>query len=315
MSFEACTIFESHFHRGAVGLINSLYKKGYRGNFYAGYKGDLPKWAEAATENNALEWAGAKTMKVAENITIHFLPIVTTYHLAHYKPSFMLRLLKGVGKKSDGLAYFDPDIVNLCNWAFYEKWMSYGVAMVHEVVSNDMPVTHPSRMEWCNIIKKISRKPKREIHSYINSGFCGVSMKYIEFLELWAQIIEVAIHDYNMDAATFLTNDKTAPFYCIDQDAFNITAMCCESPISEMGPEAMDFVGAGWTMSHATGSPKPWKNKFILSALNGNPPTRQHKNYWNNIQDPISIHTDMYVQLRKAEIMLATFIGRCYRRF
>jgi hypothetical protein len=314
MASSVCTLFEGHFHKGVAVLINSLYKNGFRGNFYAGYRGVLPKWANLATENSSLVWLGAKTLQVAEDLHIHFLPVVTEYHLAHYKPNFMLRLLNGPAKDSEALAYFDPDIVNLCRWDFYEKWMSYGVAMVHEVVSNDMPATHPSRMEWYNIIRLINKELKRQINSYINAGFCGVSRKNIEFLKVWSQIIEVAIKDYKMDAATFIAYDRTSAFYAIDQDAFNIAAMCCESPISEMGPEAMDFVGAGWTMSHATGWPKPWKNKFILSALSGNPPSRPHKNYWNNIKEPIRLHSNLFTNLRKVEIFVASFIGRCYRR-
>ena len=314
MSSSICTLFEGHFHKGVAALINSLYNNGFRGNFYAGYRGKLPFWANHATDNLSLEWPSAKTMNVAEGLQIHFLPVVTNFHLTHYKPYFMLSILNGPAKEANGLAYFDPDIINLCRWGFYEKWMSFGVAMVHEVVSNDMPATHPSRMEWYNIIKILNKSPKREIHSYINAGFCGVLRNYIEFLEVWTQIIEVAIKEFNMDPATMIVFDKTSPFYCIDQDAFNIAAMCCESPISEMGPEAMDFVGSGWTMSHATGWPKPWKNKFILSALKGNPPSRPHKNYWNNTKEPISLHSKLYASLMKIQILVAASIGRFYSR-
>jgi len=315
MRYEVCTLFEGHFHKGVAVLINSLYKNGFRGNFYAGYRGTLPTWSNLATENLKLDWPGAKTLQVAKDLHIHFLPVSTDYHLTHYKPTFMLNLLNEPAKNANGLAYFDPDIVILCRWDFYEKWMSYGVAMVHEIVSNDMPATHPSRMEWYNIIKKLNREPKRHIHSYINAGFCGVSEKNIEFLKVWSQIIEVAIKEYKMDPATMIVFDRTSAFYAIDQDAFNIAAMCCESPISEMGPEAMDFVGAGWTMSHAAGWPKPWKNKFIISALSGNPPSRPHKYYWNNIREPINLHGSLYTSLRKADIFVATLIGRFYRRF
>jgi hypothetical protein len=315
MTSAICTVFEDHFHKGVAALINSLYKNEFRGDFYAGYRGKLPKWADAAIENSNLDWPGAKTLQIDDGLQIHFLPIVTEYHLAHYKPSFMLSLLNGPAKNADALAYFDPDIVTLCRWGFYEKWMSYGVAMVHEIVSNDMPVSHPTRMEWYDIIRMLNKEPKREIHSYINSGFCGVSRKNIEFLKVWAQIIEVAIKDYNMDAATFIVYDRTSAFYCIDQDSFNIAAMCCESPISEMGPEAMDLVGAGWTMSHAVGWPKPWRKKVLLSAFSGNVPSRQDKQYWKNIYNPIKVYDTLYVFRKKTEISIATFIGRFYRRY
>lgn len=309
-----CTLFEGHFHKGVAVLINSLYKNGFRGNIYAGYRGELPKWTEAAVDNSHLEWVGGKTLQLNNDLSIHFLPVTTDFHLTHFKPRFMLDLLEGAAKEMKALAYFDPDIVVLCKWEFYEKWMSFGVAMVHEVVSNDMPSTHPTRMEWLKIMKIMNRLPRREVHSYINAGFCGVSIKNIEFLEVWNQIIEIAINEYEMDAATMITFDRTSAFYAVDQDSFNIAAMCCESPISEMGPEAMDFVGAGWTMSHATGWPKPWKNNFILSALNGNPPSRPHKNYWNNIHKPIRLYNNLYTKIIKLQLLIATSIGRFYRR-
>lgn len=314
MVSAVCTLFEDHFHKGVPALINSLYNNGFRGDYFMGFRGDLPEWTSRAIVNSDLNWTGAKTLKYTEDLKVHFLPVVTNYHLAHYKPDFMLSLLNGPAKNAEALVYFDSDIINLCNWKFYEKWMSYGVAMVHEIVSNDMPENHPTRMQWREVIKRINKEPKRNISSYINCGFCGVSRKNIEFLKVWKQIIDAAIFEYNMDEATFIGYDRTGPFYSIDQDAFNIAAMCCESNISEMGPEAMDFVGAGWTMSHATGWPKPWNNKFILSALKGNPPSRPHKHYWNNIEHPVRINSKLKIRYKKAAIIIATIIGRFYRR-
>jgi hypothetical protein len=313
-SSAVCTLFEDHFHKGVAALINSLVKNGFKGDFYAGYRGKLPNWSENAVDNANLDWPGAKTLQLAEQVKIHFLPIVTKYHFSHFKPYFMQALLNGPAGKSDALAYFDPDIVNLCRWNFYEKWMSCGVAMVHEAVSNDMPVTHPSRMEWRKIISILNRTPRREIHSYINAGFCGVSRQNLPFLKLWTEIIEIAITEYEMDPAEFIGYDRTSAFYCIDQDAFNIAAMCCDCPISEMGPEAMDFVGSGWTMSHATGWPKPWRKKFIWSALSGNPPSRQDKRYWNNIDFPINLYDTMTKKYTNVNIAIGSVIGRFYRR-
>lgn len=314
MVSSSCSLFEGHFHKGVAVLINSLYKQGFKGNFYAGYRGPLPEWAANAVKNDKLDWSNARTLIVADGLKVHFLPIETPFHLAHFKPEFMLKLFDGPAKDSQFLTYFDPDIVNLCKWEFYEQWMSYGVAMVHEIVSNDMPATHPSRMQWKKVIQLLRMKQQREIYSYINAGFCGVSVKNIEFLRVWSRVVKTAIEEFQMDPATFIAYERTATFYSIDQDALNIAAMCCESPISEMGPEAMDFIPSGWTMSHATGWPKPWNNKFILSALKGNPPSRPHKHYWNNIEHPIRINSNLQIRYEKAAIMIATIIGRFYRR-
>lgn len=90
--------------------------------------------------------------------------------------------------------------------------------------------------------------------------------------------------------------------------------MCCKSPISEMGPEAMDFVHGGWTMSHAVGTPKPWKKRFLVSALKGISPTLQDSAYWKNVDGPIHSFSNSKIRRTKFSILLATFIGRFYRK-
>lgn len=314
MNAIVCTLFEKSHHYGVAALINSLYKNGYRGTIYAGYKGGLPSWTEAATDNFQLSWTRAKTLALAEDLLIHFLPLETTHHLAHYKPDFMIELMEGVAKDADGIVYFDPDIVITNKWSFFSRWMSYGVAMVHEIVSNDMPPTHPTRREWQKVIEKLNKRTKRDLHAYINCGFCGVSRSHLEFLKVWLEVIAEAISNHNMDPGQFSTFDRTSTFWSIDQDAFNIAAMCCESPISEMGPEAMDFIHAGWTMSHATGSPKPWEKNFLLAAMDGRPPSKAEKEYWSNTFGVINIYNPAYFKLKQVSILVAALIGRFYRR-
>lgn len=314
MNTVVCTLFEKSHHFGVAALINSLYKNGFRGTVYAGYRGELPYWVEGAVENSGLQWGKAKSLVVTGDLTIHFLPIEIHYHLAHYKPDFMLELMDGVAEGAQGIVYFDPDIVITNKWSFFNRWISYGIAMVHEIVSNDMPPTHPTRMEWQKVILKLNRVTRRDLHSYINCGFCGVSVNHIEFLKVWSEVIAEAVSNYNMDPGQFATFDRTSTFWSIDQDAFNIAAMCCESPISEMGPEAMDFIHAGWTMSHATGSPKPWGKKFLLAALDGRPPTKAEKEFWSNTTGIISFYNPIYIRLKHWSIRLAALIGRFYRR-
>jgi hypothetical protein len=242
---------------------------------------------------------------------LYFLPLETDYHFANYKPTFMLELFNGIASKSDAIAYFDPDIVLKCNWSFFDKWMLHGVAMVHEISSNDMPPNHPIRREWEKLITLNNRKTVRQLYSYINSGFCGVRREHIAFVQIWEEMINSGLKFFNHSSDNFaFTSDRTDPFYANDQDAFNIAAMCSETPISEMGPEAMDFINGGQIMSHAISNPKPWKKNFLLSALKGHKVSNTEKTYWNYVSGPTKPYSDFYLWKKRKAIFLATVITR-----
>lgn len=310
-----CTLFEGHYHYGLAALVNSLHKQDFRGSFFVGYRGDLPAWSGSAVIDTTIPWVnGCYTYKVAEGLDIHFLLLKTNYHLTNYKAQFILELWKGPAKNADAIVYFDPDIVIKCRWAFFENWMSHGISLVHEIVSNDMPVTHPIRLEWEKIITESNRAPLRKLQSYINGGFCGVTKDNIEFVETWSDIIDIAVNKYKADPTKFSSFDRTYPFWSIDQDAINIAAMCCTSPISELGPEGMDFIYGGWTMSHATGTPKPWKKVFLWSSLKANPPSLADKAYWLNVKGPITVFNSIKISLKQISISISSFIGRFYHR-
>lgn len=316
MNSAICTLYEGHYHHGLAALSNSLYNNGFRGSIYVGYKGELPFWANRAKDNLLLEWKGGKTLSVADGLELHFLPITIDFHLANYKPDFMLELWSKSAKQEESMFYFDPDIVIKCQWNYFEKWIDHGVALVHEIIANDMPNSHPLRKDWEKVIEKSNKKIIRSVDSYINSGFCGLLKKNIGFLDDWSNIIKVATVDFGFDVNQFeLSQYRGYMFFAQDQDAFNIAAMCSESPISEMGPEAMDFIHGGFTMSHATGNPKPWKKNFITSGLKGNPPTKAEKEFWNNVEFPINTFNRNTKIYKKIAIKIASILGRFYRKY
>lgn len=309
-----CTLFEGNYHYGVAALVNSLKNHGYKGEVYAGYRGALPIWAKMAEFNIKLEWEDACTLNIEDGIQIHFLPLQTDYHLTNYKPDFMIRLCEGPAKNEIGIFYFDPDIVIKCRWAFFEKWISHGVAIVHEIISNDMPATHPIRLEWCNIINKNNGNVVHQIQSYINGGFVGLIKDNVSFLKSWSNYVDIAIKVHNTNPSEFMSLDRTYPYFSIDQDALNITAMSTCMAISEMGPEAMDFIHGGYTMSHAVGSAKPWKKNYIVSSLQGDLPTLADKEYWKNVNTTIVCYSKNKVRIKRLLIKVASFIGRFYRK-
>jgi hypothetical protein len=314
-NFAVCTLFENNYHYGVAALVNSLYSNGYRGDVFAGYKGKLPFWLTTPDNSLQKQWTGAKTLQVTNDLRLHFLPVETIWHLNNYKPDFMLDLKAKFPELVNGLFYFDPDIIIKYEWTFFEKWISYGVALVHEIVSVSMPPTHPIRKEWEKEIKNNNRAVQRSMYSGINGGFCGIGKNDFQFLHIWSNSIHKAIKSHDVDPEKFAQPKHTYLFHFVDQDALNIAAMCYEGSISEMGPDAMDFVQSGWkAMSHATGSPKPWDKQFILSILKGIPPSRPDQAYWFMDAGIIKTHNNSLIRLKRISIKISSFIARFYKK-
>ena len=316
MKSVVCTLFEGHYSYGLAALINSLYKNGFKGEIYAGYKGVLPPWASACHKNDVIEDFNCLTLKISNDICVHFLKVETDYHFANYKPRFMLNLWNGPAKNADNIFYFDPDIVSKCAWSFYEQWAQFGVALVHEIIWNDMPSNHPKRELWQTVTKAMNIETLNSLTSNINSGFVGINKLQIEFLELWLSLIEYSIKYFDLNASKFSQSDHSFSLFTVaDQDLFNLASMCTKAKLSEVGPEGMDFISGGWIMSHATGSPKPWKKKFLWKALGASPPSIADKEYWKHANGIIRPYTNFKNYYKGISIKIASFIGRFYRKY
>lgn len=315
MKSVICTLYEGHYHHGVAALSNSLYKKGFRGSVYVGYRGGLPPWAIHAYDNQYLNWQGTKTLAVADGLDLHFLPVVTNFHLANFKPDFMLQLWETIPNEVEAMFYFDPDITLKCHWDFIEKWSQFGVTLVHEIVGNDMPHTHPKRGMWNEIIIKSDKEVKRQINNYFNSGFCGVTKANIEFLKTWSTIIHISSEYFGFKINHF--SDYVEPWSLFpsgDQDAMNIATMCSNSDISEFGPEGMDFTYGGWLMSHSTCQPKPWKINLFNKFINGRSISMAEKNYWENVNGVINSYSKNKVDRINFFITVLSFLQRFYKK-
>ena len=213
MKSVVCTLYEGNYHYGVAALVNSLHKFGFEGDFYIGYRGQPSPWAKSIESTESLNWQGGTTYIPTQGLNLHFLPITVNYHLSNYKPAFMLKLFSGPAKDASGLFYFDPDIVNKCDWAFYEKWITFGVAVVHETIWNDMPSNHPKRQQWATVAKAGNLTILNNLKSYFNSGFVGVSKHQINFLTTWDYLINVAVDSFNYNKNSFFQSEYDSDLF------------------------------------------------------------------------------------------------------
>ncbi|TAE61181.1 MAG: hypothetical protein EAZ87_03175 [Nostocales cyanobacterium] len=311
MRAAICTVFEKDYHYGVGVLVNSLYHQGFRGVFWAGYRGNLPPWVDSAQEKD-----GYHEFPVAEGCVIRFVEIKTWKHLGFYKPDFMSKLWDEYCPDIDALFYFDPDIVNKCRWDFYENWVSQGIALCGDswyLVS----ANHPRRLAWKNFAENNGFVCERELDYHYNSGFIGIPKKYKSILTIWQKLEELGetVGYTNLESLYGDNSFHIFPYLYGDQTYLNLALMLTNHPLSTVGPDGMDFIPGGTIMSHATvPNIKPWRKKLMLSALTGNAPTITDKLYWQHSQTPIQLYSQAKFMWQKLEILFGSAIGRFIRR-
>ena len=303
-----CTLFEGDYHFGLAAFVNSLVRAGYAGTVWAGYRGALPPWLN---QLKRLDGPGEE-YRVTSQVRLVFVPVVTYFHFANYKPQFMLDLFAGPTRNCGYLWYFDPDIFLRCSWSHYTKWQRHGIALCEEIVYYHLSENDPLRFQWIEIGTEMGLGEPRALSRYFNSGMVGLARAHVEFLHLWVRILDRAnTMGHNLDA--FRAGTREMPFYAGDQDALNIAAMYTQHPLTTMGPEAMGFVPSGFTMYHAVGQ-KPWRGSSLLRALAGMPPSDADKFFFTQVSSPIRAYSPARVFAKRIACSIAALIGRFYRR-
>ena len=298
-----CTLVEGHHHFGLGALANSLYRQGYRGVLWAGYRGAMPPWAKSGTDGE---------FRVAKDFSIRFIPLDTDLHFANIKPVFMLDVLRRHSPEASALVYFDPDIVLKCDWSFFPRWITCGIAACEDV-NSPMPSSHPIRHHWRQCAAKRGVSLGRQIDTYVNSGFVGVARTGLAFLEAWVEMLAVVGEEIG-DLNRFHLPPRPYPFSNCDQDALNMVLMSDRFAFSLLGREGMDFQPGGWTMSHAVGIRKPWMKCLTMEALLGRPPSAADKGYWQNTGGPIQLYPPLSHLLHRWDLLLASGISRFNRK-
>ena len=299
-----CTFFEGHYHKGVAVLVNSLSVSGYEGVIWVGYKGELPHWATGLKTENEVE-----IMRVTDRLFLHFLKFPSDAFLPFCKPSFLLNLLDKYQPSGEQIFYFDCDIVIKCPFSYFEKWVSYGVALCEDMNSPLSP-THPLRYQWVEYFKKYNIVVRQTDNQYVNGGFIALKRSKKGFLELWENVQNAMLDDVK-EVKTVGLKDRTYLFNRTDQDALNVAKDATTETLSIADGDAMDFRGFGYIMSHAAGPRKPWENNWLMHVLkNGQSPAMTDRLFLQHTQYPLSIYTKKQLFFKKMHLKIAVVLAR-----
>ncbi len=303
-----CTLYEGDYAFGVAALVNSLSAAGFTGTVRIGHRGPQPAWIDQCRAHGD----GAR-YAVGTGIELEFVRLEVAAHLANYKPQFLLDTLDRAGAQAPQVYYFDPDIVLMCPWQFVRGWAEEAVALVADI-NDQCASTHPLRRAWRKFFaaRGIELKHQR-MEVYVNSGFIGLPASCRPLLEEWRRLQELVVAAAGGEAV-FINRDRSYLFHNPDQDALNAALESCPAPLSVIGKEGMDFGPGGYVMSHAVGQPKPWRKRFVMSALKGSPPTLQDKRFLGHITTPLRLWGAGTTRWKRTSAKLGALIGRFMRR-
>jgi len=283
--------------------VNSLARSGFRGNVWAGYRGDLPPWFTGKKGIGQTEY-----FEPIPGIRIGFVPVRTELHFAQYKPDFCLQVLHELDSNAEGVFYFDPDVFILAEWKFFETWLGSGIAACEDGHYPLNP-SHPLVKMWSKYLSSKGFALSNPINAYMNSGLAGVRRDASAFLELWRNLLIQVQQDFKTGGLAHFGN-RTDLFHNIDQDAFTLALSITSLPVSPVGVDGMGFAQGEWLTLHATGR-KPWRRRIFSDLLReGVGIDRALLRYWEFCEQPV------FVERRPSPffVLIIRLITRFYGR-
>ena len=175
---------------------------------------------------------------------------------------------------------------------------------------------HPQRMAWREYYKPYGFQFNRQMNSYVNGGFIGLTKEREEFLHTWVEIQELmGLKTGGLQSAAIARkkDDLCFMFKRNDQDALNVCLMNTNCAVSSIGKEGMDFNYGGYTMSHAVGKNKPWQKLYTKEAIFQKKATLAEKQYWKYTQNPIQLYSTRQFFVKKADLTTSQVLSKIFR--
>ena len=159
--------------------------------------------------------------------------------------------------------------------------------------------------------------------SYANGGFIGVGRSNIGFLIRWKLLQDLMWEEIGGAEFSGFSGSKSLRGPCgfadcfgkTDQDALNAAIEASdEVQFSFLNRQAMGFEPGTPILPHALGPEKPWRKKFIRSALRGHPPRAADKAFWQSAEGPCRPYSKATIRRHRMALAISAAIGRFVRR-
>jgi hypothetical protein len=295
-----CTLFDGDYQIGVGALANSLYRAGYRGVLWAGYRGELPSWAQDGEGANS------------DGFSVRFVELAGGGAIAWRKPELMLRVLDELEPDATQVLFFDADSLAIAPWQFFTEWSRDAVAAVLDAWYPRVPPHHPWRDAWRALVQDAGLVV-RKLTDYHQSAFVGVPRHRREVLDRWQQLIEYLLRREPVRRQQFQQGSRFSdPFFGTDQDLLAAALMATDAPIATLGPEAYGFTGFACVMLHPQGM-KPWQRKGWARILESLPPDLYERAFWRHLDHPIEVMPPARRRVGAFRCRCAAAIGRVYR--
>ncbi len=303
-----CTLAEGQYFCGVAALVNSLVRAGFAGEVVVGYRGDAPGWLGSLAHEPV-----SNTFVVSPDVRLRLLEITKPWHLANCKPGFIQAVLLEHHPAAELVYYFDTDIVIKHGWKTFATWARSGIVMALDAADSNMSPDHVYRRAWQSLAARQGFECRRFV-GYVNAGCVGVHRDYVEFVSVWARLMEQLEQD-GVDMHKMKNGSVQIEFYRMDQDVLNATIMATQTPMALLGFESMGmFPWVGDVMPHAMWGRKPWARNYIVDALRGHPPGRVHNAYWQFANDPIQAFSKFSLRMKHLQLAIGNFIGLLHVR-
>jgi hypothetical protein len=258
----------------------------------------LPNWGPLH-ENSE----GYRNLPVADGVELVFIKVDTSAPLARYQPSFMSTVLANLDAKAEGVFYFDPAVLVLAQWNFFEKWLNFGLA-VCEGSTSRIHANHPLVRHWRDSVAVFDTMSWNPPSVYLSNSLVGVRREWDSFLHLWHKLL-------NTRQVNPAIEETPENIYNPNADALTIATGFSLVPLSWVGNDGLGHARGEWLTIYA--SSKPWTRRVLFELLtHGRRLDTADHMYWSLAAGPIPVEKAARIKRQQWALRLAAALGRFY---